>query len=115
MNLTMTKNKVRTYKIIAMTLLIIFSLLLIISLIFFISIIVGMNKYGGEMADGFVLITILPYLIHLTVFLIWSYKIYRLQELKKNTYFQLGFIFLVGLIMPYVIFARLDLIMSLIF
>jgi membrane protein YdbS with pleckstrin-like domain len=90
-------------------------LLLIISLIFFISTIIGMNKFGGEMADGFGIITILPYLIHLTVFLIWSYKIYRLQTLKKNTYFQLGLIFLLGLIMPYVIFARLDLVMSLVF
>jgi membrane protein YdbS with pleckstrin-like domain len=111
----MTKNRISTYKIIAITLFIIFSLLLIISLIFFISIIVGMNKYGGEMADGFGLISIFPYLIHLTVFLIWSFKIYTLQTLKKNTYFQLGLIFLLGLIMPYVIFARLDLIISLIF
>jgi hypothetical protein len=74
-----------------------------------------MNKYGGEMADSFGLITIFPFLIHSTVFLIWSYRIYKLQTIKGNTYFQLGLIFLLGLIMPCVIFVRLDLILNLIF
>ena len=115
MSLAMTKNKMRTYKVIAMTLIITFSLIFIICLLFFISIIVSMNKYGGEMVDGFALITILPYLIHLTVFLFWTYRIYKLANKKSNTYFQLGLIFLLGLIMPYVLFSRLALIMSLIF
>ena len=111
----MTKNRMPLFKVIAITLLILFSLILFICLFFFLSIIVGMNKYGGEMADGFALITILPYLIHLIVFLIWAYKIYKLENKKANTYFQLGLIFLLGLVMPYVLFARLDLIMNLIF
>jgi membrane protein YdbS with pleckstrin-like domain len=115
MSLAMTKNRMRPYRVIAITLIVIFSLILIICLLFFLSIIVGMNKYGGEMADGFALITILPYLIYLIVFLIWTYRIYKLENKKANTYFQLGLIFLLGLILPYVLFARLDLIMSLIF
>lgn len=110
-----TKNKLSTYKIFAMALIVLFSLLLFLSLFFFISTIVGMNKYGGEMADGFGIIMILPNLIYLTIFLIWSYKIYRLKTLKENTYFHLGLIFLLGLIMPFVLFARVDIIMGLIF
>ena len=115
MRLTKTKNKLSSYRIIALIYVILFSLLLTLSLIFFASIIVGMNKYGGEMADSFGLITIFPFLIHSTVFLIWSYRIYKLQTIKGNTYFQLGLIFLLGLIMPCVIFVRLDLILNLIF
>ena len=98
----MTIHKLSTYKVIAMTLFILFSLLSILLVILFISLIVRMNNYGGEMTDGFGIIISSLYLMHLTVFLIWSYRIYKLETLKQNTYFQLGLIFLLGLIMPYV-------------
>jgi hypothetical protein len=72
------------HKILAMILVVIFSLIVAFTLFMFISIIVGMNKYGGEMADGFGLIMIFAFLIHLTIFLIWSYRIFKPAWIKYH-------------------------------
>jgi len=101
MSLKTSKQKWTAFKIIAMTLIVIFSLLLVVSIVCFVSIIIGMEKYGGEMADGIGLLMLLPILLHLTIFAFWSYRIYRLEVLKRYTYLQLGVISLLGLIAPF--------------
>ena len=103
------------YRVVALMFTILFLLLLLMVLIVFVGIIIGMNKYGGEMPDGFGLVMILPFLFHSIIFAAWSYRIFKLKTRKRNTAFQLGLIFLLGLILPFVFMIRLDSIISFLF
>ncbi len=103
----MFKTNVNLYKIIAICLFILLSIPFLYLLIFFTGVMIGKIDFSADMFVGLALIMMLFYIIYLSIFLVWSFRIYRNKELKQNTYFQLGLIFLLGLILPFAFFLSL--------
>jgi hypothetical protein len=97
----------RVAKKISVIFLFYFILLLLFFIVAMISVNSSMNKYGGEISDGYGLIILFITTLISLIFIFWTFKIYKGQQNSSSTYLQLGLIFLFGILGPFIFVSML--------